>query len=381
MDDIFSAPSASPGLDEGALRDIVDALPAIVNVKDRASRYVFMNAHQARLYGTTPEGARGRTAAELLDTRYGEYTQDIDRSVVESGRTFSNYAETYILADGIERSFLTTKLPWRLPGGDIAGTITISLDVSDKRETDRALADALIRTETANRAKSVFLSNMSHELRTPLNAVIGFAELLAGNLVRDPTRLQDYANSIVGGARRLLDVIDSVLEIAQLETDPPQLARSAFEIEPLVRECFVDFAPSAHARGTDLVADIAGGLPLLHADRRATRRMLDALLSNAIKFSPDGGPVRVEADLSAPGGGLCVAVADSGIGIAPEDLRRCLEPFGQVEGALAKRFAGPGLGLSVVRALMELHGGKLAIDSALGAGTRIQLLFAPSARS
>jgi PAS domain S-box-containing protein len=389
---MFATPASEPcvehlptaqlaaGLDEAALRDIVDAIPAMVNVKNRESRYVFMNAYQARLYGTTPADARGRNAAELLGKHYGEYTQDIDRTVIVSGKTFGNYAETYTLADGIERSFLTTKLPWRRPDGSIAGTITISFDVSDKRAADRALADALIRTEAASRAKSVFLNNMSHELRTPLNAVIGFAELLASGMVREPDRLQGYANSVVLGARRLLDVIDGVLEIARLETDKPELAQSSFDLQALVTECLADAAAEAAAGGVDLVADVAADLPALHADRRAVRRMLDALLSNAIKFSPDGGPVRVAAQRPKPGLGLVVSVEDRGIGIAATDLRRCLEPFGQVEGAYSKRFSGMGLGLSVVRTLIELHGGRLAIESEPGTGTSARLHFAPTER-
>jgi signal transduction histidine kinase len=377
--DVDTVPPAPlpAGLGDDALRDILDALPAIVNVKDRASRYVFMNAYQARLYGTSPAGARGRSAAELLGTRYGDYTKDIDRSVVESGRVFANYRETYALADGAERSFLTTKLPWRRAGGAIAGTITISLDVSEKHASDRALADALIRSEAANRAKSAFLANMSHELRTPLNAVIGFAELLAGGSVRDPARVKDYAGSIVAGARRLLDVIDGVLEFARLEAEPPSAEPDAFALAALVRECLADAAGAARAGGVTLSSELADDLPAVHADRRAVRRMLDALLSNAIKFSPRGGPVRVAADRSAPGGGLAVSVVDRGIGIAPEDLRACLEPFGQVEGALARRFSGMGLGLTLVRTLIERQGGRLALASAPGAGTTARLLFAP----
>jgi PAS domain S-box-containing protein len=365
-------------IDMAALRDIVDALPLMVNVKDRASRYVYMNAFQADLYGTTPGAAVGRTAAELLGAAYGGYTHDIDRTVLESGKTFANLPETYPMADGGERSFLTTKLPWRRTGGAIAGILTIALDVSDKKASDRALADALMRSEAANRAKSNFLSNMSHELRTPLNAVIGFAELLAAGGVADPTRIADYANSVVAGARRLHDVIDGVLEIARLDAGAPDLAPSAFALAPLVAECLADAEAPARAAKVSLVADIPAGLPELVADRRAVRRMIDALLSNAIKFSPAGGPVRVAADLGAPGGGMRVEVSDGGIGIASENLRHVLEPFFQVEGALARRFGGTGLGLTVVRMLMEIHGGRLELDSAPGRGTRASLLFAPA---
>jgi len=362
-------------LDVPALRDIVDVLPLMVNVKDRASRYVYMNAFQAALYGTTPEDAVGRTAAELLGAAYGGYTHDIDRTVIETGQTFANLSETYRMADGTERSFLTTKLPWRQAGGAVAGIITIALDVSDKKASDRALADALMRSEAANRAKTTFLSNMSHELRTPLNAVIGFAELLAGGGVADPTRIADYANSVVAGARRLHDVIDGVLEIARLDSGAADLTPGPFALAPLVDECLADAAAAARAAKVVLAADVAPGLPDLVADRRSVRRMIDALLSNAIKFSPAGGPVRIAADRGAPGGGLRISVTDGGIGIAPENLRHVLEPFFQVEGPLARRFGGTGLGLTVVRMLMEIHGGRLELDSTPEKGTTATLLF------
>lgn len=375
--DVNAVPDSSHSepLDVTALRDIVDAMPLMVNVKDRASRYVYMNAFQAALYGTTPDDAVGRTAAELLGAAYGGYTHDFDRTVLETGRTFANLNETYPMADGGERSLLTTKLPWRQSDGAVAGIITIALDVSEKKASDRALADALVRSEAANRAKSNFLSNMSHELRTPLNAVIGFAEVLAHGGVADPGRMADYANSVVAGARRLHDVIDGVLEIARLDSGAAEFAMGPFAVGALVAECLADSAAVAAAAKVSLTSEIAPGLPDLVADRRAVRRMIDALLSNAIKFSPAGGPVGVAADLGAPGGGMRIEVSDGGIGIAPENQRQVVEPFVQVEGALARRFGGTGLGLTVVRMLMEIHGGRLELDSAVGEGTRARLLF------
>jgi PAS domain S-box-containing protein len=360
-----------------ALRAIVDALPAFVNVKDRESRYVFMNAFQAKLYGTTPEAARGRTAAELLGTRYGNYTHDIDRTVLESGQTLSNYPETYRVADGSERSFLTTKLPWRPRGGPIAGVVTIALDVTEKKAADSALAEALVRSEAANRAKSAFLANMSHEMRTPLNAVIGFAELMAAGVVKDPARVQDYANSVVSGGRRLLNVIEHVLEIAELENGTRELQTQEFELAILVRDVFADLSHDALRAGVALEAEIPDRFAL-HADRRAVRRMLEALLSNAVKFSNRGGIARVRA-VRREDGRDEIAVVDDGIGISPEDLRRCLEPFGQVEESLVRRYGGVGLGLAAVRTFIELHGGRLLMESTLGKGTCVRLVFGPRA--
>jgi two-component system, cell cycle sensor histidine kinase and response regulator CckA len=147
----------SDALDVAALRAIVDALPLFVNVKDRDSRYVYMNEFQAATYGTTQAGAVGKTAAELLGTDYGAYTSGIDRMVLDTGKAIANLDERYAGADGRARDWLTTKLPWRSDDGAPQGVVTIALDVSDKKAAERALADALMRSEAAGRAKSAFL--------------------------------------------------------------------------------------------------------------------------------------------------------------------------------------------------------------------------------
>jgi len=364
-------------LDANAMRAILDALPAFVNVKDIDSRYVFMNAYQASTYGTTPQQARGQSASELLGAEYGAYTGGIDKMVVETGLTLANYDEHYAGADGKKRDWLTTKLPWRGTDGAARGVVTISLDVTDKKASERALASALVRSEAANRAKSEFLRNMSHELRTPLNAVIGFAEILAsGGLTQ--ARGGEYAQAILDSANRLLVQIETLMEIADLSGEaqaPPDHAVCPVEI---AEEAARAAAAEAATRGIVIVPEIALGLPGLRVDRRALRRIFDALLSNAIKFGRDGGQARIRLR-RANDGGVAIAIEDDGIGIADEDLDKCVLPFEQVEKSLARKEGGLGLGLSLAKALAEAQGGQLLLESQKDRFTRVTISF-PAAR-
>lgn len=367
--------TGNESLDVAALRAIVDALPLFVNVKDRDSRYVYMNAFQAATYGTTQTGAVGKTAAELLGADYGAYTAGNDRMVLETGRPIANLDEHYAGANGKPRDWLTTKLPWRDCAGAPRGVVTITLDVTDKKIAERALAAALVRSEEAVRAKSAFLRNMSHELRTPLNAVMGFAEFIAGGQL-PPDRATAYARTILDSARQLLELIDGVIELSNLSGAGAPFAAQAAPIDGLAQESLAHAAEAAAAKGIALSAAIPPGLPGLRCERRSLRRMLDALVSNAIKFGRAGGRAKISA-AGAANGGVAISVDDDGIGIAPEDVARCLEPFGQVETGLARSHGGMGLGLALVDALATAHGAKLTIDSEKDRFTRVTIAFPP----
>jgi PAS domain S-box-containing protein len=362
-------------LDIASLRAIVDALPLFVNVKDRDSRYVYMNAFQAAVYGTTQNGAVGKTAGEMLGAAYGACTAGNDRMVLETGKPIFNLDERYAGADGREREWLTTKLPWRGPDGAPQGAVTIALDVTEKKVSERALAAALVRSEAAGRAKSAFLQNMSHELRTPLNAVMGFSELIArGDL--PPARAVEYARTILGSAQQLLALIEGVIELSELSGGEAAIPLSPAAIDESVADAFAAARDAAAAKGIALAAEIQAALPALRCERRSLRRILDAQVSNAVKFGRAGGTVRVSA-ARTPGGGASLRVLDDGIGIAPENIARCLEPFGQVDSGLARATGGLGLGLALAKALAEANGARLTLESEKDRFTRVTIDFPP----
>ncbi len=256
------------------------------------------------------------------------------------------------------------------PDGGFVSTIT---DVTEARAAQDELRRAKEAAEAANLAKSRFLATMSHELRTPLNAVIGFSDALLHEAI-NPTgaRVAEFANQINDAGRHLLGLINSILDVARIESGRFDLASDRVDIARLVRHCVRQSDAAAQAAEITLSADVPDDLPRLAADERRLQQALNHLLSNAVKFTEPGGAVSVGASLEADGR-LLLSVADTGIGIPEEDIERVFQPFTQLDGTLARRFQGAGLGLYVSRALIAGHGGELSLRSRPGVGTTAEI--------
>src|SRR5487761_621861 len=231
--------------------------------------------------------------------------------------------------------------------------------------------------ETASRAKSLFLANMSHELRTPLNAVIGFSQLMR-DAVLGPldSRYQDYANDIHGSGAYLLRLINDILDTSKIDAGQMHLDQDRIDLVELVGECERLLLDRAHDGGVSVAYEIGRSLPLIVGDRLRIKQVLLNLLVNAIKFTPAGGTVRLSA-VASQQQGVSIVIADNGIGMEPASTARALEPFQQLDNSLARRYEGTGLGLPLAKSLVELHGGKLTIESDLGKGTRVHVWLPP----
>ncbi len=236
---------------------------------------------------------------------------------------------------------------------------------------------AILRAKEANRAKTEFLANMSHELRTPLNAIIGFSEVIEheilGKAASNP-KCVGYARDINNAGCHLLNVINDILDIAKIEIGRLELDEGVFDLENNLDSCVKLLAEQAGKNGVALTRTTPVPLPNFRGDEKKFKQVILNLLSNAIKFTPEGGRVTLEAEVEE-GGALCVAVIDTGIGIAPEDLAKVMAPFMQVESVHSRKYEGTGLGLPISRALTELHGGELLLTSKVGAGTTITARF------
>jgi cell cycle sensor histidine kinase DivJ len=248
--------------------------------------------------------------------------------------------------------------------------VAVLRDVSERKVQEREIEMAQAESARANTAKSRFLATMSHELRTPLNAIIGFSEMLTNETITlDPARRTEYAKLINESGCHLLSVVNGILDMSKMDTGNFQITLESFEPAPAIVSCCDLLALKAREAGVDIKTRVPADLPELIADRRALNQVLINLISNAIKFTPHGGSVTVGAAREQQK--LVVCVEDTGVGIGADDLQRVGEAFFQARASYDRRHDGSGLGLSIVKGLVRLHGGEMDITSRLGEGTRV----------
>ncbi|MGF1611544.1 MAG: ATP-binding protein [Kiloniellales bacterium] len=251
------------------------------------------------------------------------------------------------------------------------------LDITERKRAEEASLRA-IEAEAANRTKSEFLAALSHELRTPLNAIIGFSEMMKratfGPL--GSSRYAEYSKDIHDSGIHLLNLINDLLDLSKIEGKKYQLGDDTIVVPAFIPDVVRLIIPDASRERISIELDIYDELPALRADSRAVKQMMLNLLSNAVKFTPQGGRVVVSARCDDES--LRLMVQDNGIGIEPQDIDKVLTPFGQIEGRGKESMKGTGLGLTIVKSLIELHGGRIEIDSAPGHGTTVSLVFPKS---
>ncbi|MEY4556019.1 MAG: hypothetical protein RL093_1138 [Pseudomonadota bacterium] len=242
-------------------------------------------------------------------------------------------------------------------------------DATAQYARELGLEIARSEAETREAGKTRFLANMSHELRTPLNAVLGFSDIMRQRIFGPlPDRYGEYAENIHQAGGHLLDLINDVLDVTKIEAERYALTLERFDAREVVSAAMALVRVNADDKGVTLSSVLPGDPVEVSADKRALKQIALNLLSNAVKFTPRGGSITVTVEAIGPY--LEVVVADTGVGIAPEDVRRLGRPFEQA-GEMEQRRQGTGLGLSLVRAFAELHGGRMSIDSTLGEGTAV----------
>ena len=242
-------------------------------------------------------------------------------------------------------------------------------DVTERKRTDTAQREAREQAEAANRAKTEFLANMSHELRTPLNAIIGFSEIMKTEAFGPlgAPQYQEYSEDIHASGSHLIEIINDILDMSKIEAGELKPIEEVYDFAGIADTCLRLVADRAQKGELKIVSDLPSDLPHLLADPRMIKQILLNLLSNAIKFTPTGGTVSLRAKVEETG--FVFSVSDTGIGIPDDKMDAVLEPFGQADMSLHREFEGTGLGLPLVKSMVELHGGLLKIESTMGEGT------------
>ena len=348
---------------------------------DKDLRFDYLSERLTDVTGIEPAALLGKTREEV--GRFSPEDEEAAQHVeaLKARRPFKDFRYRYTDAEGRSQWWSVGGKPVFDEDGKFIGYRGTGTNITAETEAQQALQTSKEEAELANRAKSEFLANMSHELRTPLNAIIGFSEIISsqtfGPLGND--RYRDYAADIHESGQHLLALINNILDLSKVESGMDELYEEEIEVPRLVPLLMTLIKSHAEKAEVELALDLPDNLPRLIADERKLKQILVNLLGNAIKFTDPGGRVRLSV-CCPDGGGFEFRIADTGIGMAPEDIPTAFSKFRQVDSALNRKYEGTGLGLPLTKALTELHGGSLDIESALGVGTTVTVRL-PAART
>lgn len=233
------------------------------------------------------------------------------------------------------------------------------------------------KADAANCAKTDFLANMSHELRTPMNAIMGFSEIMVNEMFGPlgSARYTGYAKDIHLSARHLLSIIDDILDLSKAEAGKMSLEDSVFDLRELANESMRILRTQVASKGLRFTLNTSGFPLEIRADQRLVRQVLINIVGNAAKFTEPGGEVSVVIEHDEQTGEAVISVSDTGVGMTEDEIKRCVEPFTQIESAYTRNQPGVGLGLPMVAKIMEIHGGRFQIESVVGGGTTASAYF------
>lgn len=343
-------------------------------------RIVKINKRFTELFGYSADDIYGKTT-EMLFADRTDYEESGRRTFnLESKEHFEPHSWKLQRKDG--STFTAEVVGSRVFNSDgvAIGNVGLLRDVTERENTNITLRKAKETAEFANRSKSQFLAHMSHELRTPLNAIMGFAEILQLEMhgVLGDERYRNYVGDIHTSGSLLLSMINDVLDLAKIEAGKLDLDERDLEIDPLLEDSLRFLKEQATQRGITIRTSNSTDGVTLFADERLVKQMLINLLSNAVKFTPPEGTIRIFVTQDE-NGDLRISIADTGVGIATEDIERVRRPFAQVHNVWQKSDEGTGIGLYLVESLVQAHEGSMYIASELGNGTIVTLRF-PAAR-
>jgi signal transduction histidine kinase len=304
--------------------------------------------------------------AEKMKLRFAPEATEENRKALIAQTIDRRFGEGQLAAaDGTLIAYSTVPLP-------DGGTLVTHVDVTDKVRVENALREKNAALETAEQLKIDFLANVSYQLRTPLNAIMGFAEIL-GKEYFGPLNLRqkEYSSGIEEAGHRLISLIDDILDLSTIEAGYLELSRDTVAVSNTLEDIYLLTREWARKEGVNVRLDRADDMGTIIADERRLKQVLLNLIRNAITFTPQGGEITLLARFD--GEGLALGVADTGPGIPPEAQKRVFEPFERVhdETGVGPARRGAGLGLTLVKNIVELHGGHVELESEIGKGTLV----------
>jgi len=329
--------------------------------------FIHLNPAWERTLGFTVEELKAKPFIDFI------HPEDKEATIAEAARLMTgaetvSFQNRYQCKDGTYRWLL-----WSAAVSlDEQLYYSVARDITERKRTEEALVRAKDEAEQANRAKSLFLSRMSHDLRTPLNAIIGFSDLLMERVVGDLTEKQaEFLGDIRDSGLHLLTLINDILDLAKVESGRVELQFEDTDLMEVIHGALTMLRPLIQQKHLEISTVLGPSVTVVRADKVRLKQILYNLLSNAVKFTPDEGHIRVEGH--QVNGELDLAVVDTGPGIAPDDQRKLFREFTQLAAGQLSRHAGTGLGLALVRHLVELHGGRVGVESEVGKGSRFTI--------
>lgn len=348
---------------------VLDVMPATMTYKDTSLRYRIINRRMHELMSMYGSGFIGRTWADIVGETAAMVVEEADRRILATGEP-EHMEQVWTGPDGRRLVLMALKVPLRDMAGQVIGIITCGVDITRLKETEAQLIEQREAAETASRVKTSFLANMSHELRTPLNAIIGFADMMAAGYAGPLTpRQQDYTINVRDSGEHLLRLVNDILDLSRLESGRLEISIEDCSFDRIAQSALAMVEPQA--RQAEVTLDFEPPGLTLRADERALTQILINLLGNAVKFNRPGGTVTLRA--TEVNGVVGIRVSDTGIGMSEAESRAVVQPLYRSDVYRSRANSGAGLGLSICRSLVELHGGRMELRSEPGIGTTVEI--------
>lgn len=371
------------------IRAFIDNSSAAMYLKDLEGRYRLMNQTCVELSGGDPELFLGATDFAVYPPEIAERIYQLDREIIRSGQSIT-IEERAISPDGVELTYISNKFVLLDDEGKPYALGGVSTDITDRKYAEEQLNLTNQQLELANqelhratRLKDEFLATMSHELRTPLNAILGMSEALQEEVFGNINSHQLKAiSTIEQSGEHLLSLINDILDVSKIAAGKLTLNPSKVALSELCQSSLILVEKQASDKQIQIATQLSVEPDWILVDERRMRQVLINLLNNAVKFTPHGGRIELAVSVEAAavcdlieGACLCFSVSDTGIGISQADLAKLFQPFIQVDSSLNRKYQGTGLGLVLVKQIVELHGGYIKIDSEVGVGSCFSIML------